>query len=565
MVTVTAPARAVRVGTNRYRSRKLTPRVGLSPIVPVVYPKGHDDVLLICEALSEKPLAEIPGVLPDAASWVLNGVGELSFTGSTWDESLDHLLDPDSFVDGAGTPRMIGREIQWWRDGVLRWSGVPVHAAPTLDGKVTIGCFDLGWYILRRVMGAAQRRDRLNGFGSFDTRGLPGWVTTGSCVKAQDTSDKVRGFGSAALTGSGSIVRSFTEPTTRVGSKLPVHLSGYVKPAAGTPVGSALAAINVRGTPRGAIVSQATWTTDEDTRLGAWQPFHIYALLPPGAPHYVSVSLLSPHGTIRFDDVRSEKNDTTGAPPPGVDTAQHGKLIVHHLTDTRKGGDPRLWPVVDRETGVDEVLGERHYLHTQLTDVFGRYTNRDVGGWDWRIDERTRTIRFARRVGVDHFHLSDDGVTYFDDLVLENQLAQGGGWEVDYSEFSTDVIVLGEGDDVARPEGAYQTPDSELRAATGGVRLDWVESPPAQTALFDIDPMARELHAQKSQPQVAPSITVPLDLLGEGIPATSKDGLLRCGDRVTTTLTSGRWRMADRIRVASLTAHPATETLEVGS
>lgn len=538
----TAPI--LRASPARVVVRSDAPRLG-RPAAPARLPGGHRDQLVVVEAITEEPLMELRGAVLDRASWVLNGVGSLSWAMSSWDPALlDCLVEPSSIrtnYDGTrmGRLKLLGREVQWWRDGVIRWAGVPVSADVDLNGTVSFNAFDLGWYLTRRFFGAAERRDLLDGKGSMDRPGIPGWLRNGSVVATRDTGDKVRGAGSAALTGTGSIVTSFTHPPTGLGVPLAVHLTVQAKIPSGTPEDTLVASIEVRASSSGPILHKGEIRTDEAFRLGAWEQHTTYTLLPPGPAHVVTVRLHSPgtYGTTRFDDVRSLKNDTTGIPVPGADLATHAVAAMVHFQEGRGQGTFGLRPVVLTNSGTVEVMGVRHQEHTQALDYLATLTNRE-DGIDWRINPANRRFEVARRHGEDHVHLQ----------FHERNIA-AGGWSHDEQERASATVVLGNDSGPDRAEGGYTN-----TSKVGGLVLQTLVTPPNETPLSALDPMAKEAWARLSDPQVTPTgIRVPGEFLGE----------LEPGDRVPTTLRSGVLMAEPLMRVQTLAFDFATEMMEV--
>lgn len=526
-----APARVLRPNRARLRVRTGTPAIGARPLIPVVYPAGHDDQLIIVETTTNKrkgrTLAEIRGATIDKPTWILNGVGPMGFKVSAWNDAIDHFLIPGTVVDGAGEMRLIGREVQFWRDGVIRWAGPPVTAHPVADGTIDFSCWDLGWHLARKFFGAAERRDLLRGIGSMDKATLPGWVLAGAATKARDTVDKRRGTGSMLLAGAGAASASFTLPARPIAP--PVRLTAEVKVPVGTPVGTSVMSIAVSDLD-GNLYHRGTVVTDEQSALGQWQRVSTYARAQNGTAARVVVTLNSPGtwGGTKFDDVRSLENNTTGL-SPARDLAQHIKAAVDHLQTGRGQGDGfGFVPKIIAPAGTSEILGERHLNHAQWTDFVNRYTTRD-DGIDWIIDPGTRELRIGPRQGTDH-----TGIVFHDRNV------RTGGFLHDESGIAAKVVVPWEGDGVDRPEGGYHD-----ASQTGGITYDDFWQPPAGTPLSAIDPMARQRHAHVSQPQTT------LDDL-----AVSDEylGTIEPGDTLTGTYRIGKVRLPTgyRIRLAQI-------------
>lgn len=512
----------------RCRIRTGSPAVGARPFIPVGYPAGHDDQLLIVStAMRGKPrqaLAEVRGCSIDKPSWVLNGVGSMGFTCSAWNDAMDHLVIPGTQIDGAGVMRLVGREVEFYRDGVLRWAGPPVTARVGLDGLAQFSCMDLGWHLAKKFFGAAERKDLLRGIGSMDKVGLPGWTVTGSASKARDTVDKQRGAASMVLSGNGAAVASFTLPSRPVAP--PVHLTGEIKVPDGTPIGTVVATITVTDLATGAVIDTAPVTVDESTVTGEWQRVSTYAAQRNRTRQRVTVVLWSPgtHGDTKFDDVRSLENNTTGFPLPGKDLARHATAAIDHLQEGRgQGLGFGLRPVMVAPTGVVEVMGERHVNHAQWTDFISRYTSRD-DGLDWKIDPRTREIQFGPRQGRDHVNLA-----------LHERNVRTGGIVHDETSLASKVVVPWTNDGVDRAEGGYTD-----TSRTAGITYDDFYQPPDNTPLSAIDPIARQRWDQVSQPQVS------LDDL-----AISDEylGTVNEGDTLSGTLSIGKFRLPSDYRI----------------
>lgn len=530
---VTAPtAHVTRPGATRCLVRPGGARVGLPSFVPVVYPKGHSNQMVIC-GLDGDPLVDVAGAM-DKPSWVLNGVGSHGVTLSAYADALDYLVDPSTVRDDSGRLRLVGRELQHWRDGVLIWQGPFVTANVSLSGTVKLGALDLGYYVTRKFMGAAERKDRLQGIGSMDRAGLPGWTQTGSCVKTRSTTIKARGIGSAQLTGNGAISASFIHEALHQGSDETLHLTAVVAVPSGTPVGTGLAGLTIRNYAGGPVVDESIVVVDEDTNIGGWTRIDTTARVPIGASRHVTVTLISlgSHGDTYFDDVRALHNDTTGIASPGADLSTHGVAIINHLQGGRgQGVGFKLRPMVVTNSGTVEVLGVRHLEHTQGSDLLQALVDRD-DGIDWWIEpdgiRGPRAFCFAHRRGVDH-----------DNLTFHDRVVTSGGWSHDESELSSKVVVIGDGDGVDRPEGGYWD-----TSRTAGLTLDYLHRPPNSTRLSALDPMARQVWAQKSQPQEVPGpLTIPDSWLPDIVP----------GDTFPTELAVGKVRTNARIRVATIT------------
>ena len=540
MVAAPTPARIVRTRSARCRIPTGTAATGVRPFVPVVYPAGHDDILLISTTpMRGKParnLAEVRGAKIDKPSWVLNGVGTMGFSCSAWNDAMDHLVIPGSVVDGAGVMRLIGREVTLYRDGVARWLGPPVTARISLDGTVSFSCMDSGWHLARKFFGAAERRDYLNGIGSMDAAGLPGWILAGSASKARDTVDRRRGKGSMVLSGNGAVTASFTIPARPVTG--PVHLAGEVKVPTGTPVGTPVMSITVYDADTGAVIDSATITVDESTMLGQWQRVSTYAIQRNRTRQRVTVALWSPgdHGSTKFDDVRSLENNTTGLPLPGKDLVRHAMAAVDHLQGGRgQGLGFGFRPRMVAPTGTVEVLGERHVNHTQWTDFIARYTSRD-DGLDWKINPRTRDLDFGPRQGRDH-----------ENLALHERIVRAGEIVHDETAIAAKVVVPFESDGVDRPEGGYTD-----TSRTAGLMYDDFWQPPAGTPLSAIDPMARQRWDKVSQPQIS------LD----GLAISDKYlGTVEEGDTLSGQIRVGKFRGRHRHADARHRSRPAGAAL----
>jgi hypothetical protein len=519
-IVAPAPARVVAPGRGRCRVIPGSATVGARPIVPVVYPQGHEDVLLIVETPTNdhpgRRLAELRGAVIDKPTWVLNGVGPMGIGCSASNEALDHLQVPGTVVDGKGVMRLIGREFQHYRDGVLDWQGPGITARLSTDGNLALSCMDAGWHLYRKFFGAAERRDLLLGIGSMDAMGLPGWTVRG-CTKSRDTVDKQRGASSMALTGTGSVSASFSLPARKV---VPVvHLTGVFKVPDGTPVGTALATITVR-TTSGTVIDRASITVTESTVFDEWQRATTYARQQTNTTQTVEVTLWSPgtHGATKFDDVRPLENNTTGL-TPGRDLVDHARAGLHHIqADVGQGSGFGFGFGVVTPTGTVEVMGERHLNHTQFQDFLTKYTSR-ADGFDWWIDHQTRRFMVSARRGVDHRNLTLDDRT----------VRQGGGWTLDETAIAAKVVVPGDGDGVDRPEGGYTN-----ASRTAGIVYDDFFSPPADTPLSAIDSIARQRWDEVSQPQYTfDELGVSEDLLGEVNP----------GDTVSGTFGIGKFRL----------------------
>lgn len=104
--------------------------------------------------------AELDQAVISSMSWVLNGVGNLSFSLPDGDPKLDEC-------------QIISREIQVWRNGRVIWCG-PIIRASRNDGLVQFQCSDLLWYFTRRVAGKTPKTNLLTNPG-FEDDELTGW------------------------------------------------------------------------------------------------------------------------------------------------------------------------------------------------------------------------------------------------------------------------------------------------------------------------------------------------------------------------------------------------------
>jgi len=512
-----APARVLRPSRARCRVVTGTPRIGYRPTIPVIYPDGHTDELIVVETTSQKRLCQIRGATVDKPSWVLNGVGSMGVRLSAHNDAIDHFVTPGTVVDGAGVMRLIGRELQWWRDGVLRWAGPPISATISTSGVVDLSCMDLGWHLARKFFGAAERKDLLRGTGSMDAAALPGWVLAGSASKARSTADKVRGTGSMVLTGSGAAQATFSTPPRPVVPA--VHLTLVAKVPDGTPEGTRIATITTR-TTAGVLIDEASVLVDSSTKFDEWERLSTYARQRVNVTNVVTVTLWSPgtYGGTKFDDVRALENDTTGIPSPGKDLVNHIKAGLDHMQGGRGQGDGFGFGFeIVSYSGTVEVLGERHLNHKQWTDFLAQYTGR-ADGLDWRIDPRRRVLQVGTRMGVDHTNIT-----------LHGRTVRAGGFTVDESAIAAKVVVPGEGDGVDRAEGGYWD-DSR----TAGLTYDDFHQPPADTPLSALDPMAEQRWETVSRPQYS------LDGL-----AVSDEYLdvIGAGDTISGTMKIGKFRL----------------------
>ncbi|MCB9376751.1 MAG: hypothetical protein H6515_12915 [Microthrixaceae bacterium] len=503
MATITADgyATVLEYPTATMRVQGSTGRIA-NRSTPAVWSGGHLDQLVIVTAVAEQPLAELRSAVIQDPTWVLNGIGTLDFTCDANDPTLlDCLVDSSTLDLDAAELSLIGREVQWWRDGELRWAGPVVVADVDLgSATVTCQCFDLGWYLSRRFMGAAERKDLLSSVGQMDAAGIPGWSREGSATATRSTTERVRGVGSARVIGSGAITASFVHPAQTEGQDGTVYLTAMVRLPDGIAADSWVASISAVPSDGSTVYRPGEYNrfvVRDDTATESWIRVSAFCYMRPGRTNTVTVALWSTSGSdpTFFDDVRAQKNDTTGIPVPGADLTTHGVAIVNHAQNGRGKGTFGFRTQVLTTSGTTEVLGERHQNHNDVIDVFGRYVDRD-DGWDWWVDPQTRTVVFAARRGQDHT-----------DVAIESQSVLAGGWGHDESQKASAVVVLGEGDGVERPEGSYVS-----TTTTAGLVLDKLVRPANNTPLSALDPLARSIHQQESQPQTTfRPIRVPAD------------------------------------------------------
>lgn len=527
-ITVTAPARVVLCGPAVVDAEALTVSA-TDRGTPNPWTTGPRDQLVVrAFSVSEQPKAkaEIRSAVITRMTEVLDGVGELTFSAPVDDPCLaDAFGLGDAYADGSQSVQLLGNEVEWWRDGAVRFCG-PVVAmeVDAAAGVAEFTAFDLGWYLSRRVMGPAQRRDLLGGLGSFERFGLLGWESMGGVDASLDTVDKVRGDAAAKLVDGGAITRTVRYPATSAGQDTTVRLTAMIKPDAATPVGSQLASISA--TPVG---ESEPWrplpdndvVVGEDTNLGEWDRYGAWCLLKPGVDNDVTVVLWAPtSAAIRFDDVRVLRNDTTGIPSTATeaerDLTRHAVALVNHVQGGYgKGQGHRLKTKVLSTSGTSEPMAVRHVEHSSVLDLLDALASRS-DGLDWWINPQTRTFCVAARRGEDK-----PGVPLSDRTVL------AGGWTQDDSDTATEIIVLGDESGPERPEGAASAGDP--------LYVDHVYRAPTDTRLAALDPMAEGLLEQKSQPQVTMRpVRVPDDWWvdydltpGDRLPQHYRAGVLR--------------------------------------
>lgn len=540
-VGATSPARVFRGPRARVGVRCLGGVDGRRAAA-ATWPSGHRDQLIVTAFGGRTRLAELRGAMVERPSWVLNGVGSMSFHISAYDPALlDCLVVPTSVRAGSGELKLLGREVQWWRDGELRWAGVPVAAEVSADGVVSFECFDLGWYLSRRFFGSAQRRDLLNGRGSMDRPGLPGWTRTGAITAVRNTSIKRRGTGSAQVSGSGALVASFQHPPHLNEGWIAVYVTAQVRVQAATPVGELLisaASYDDSGDLIFANPEVDRVGVDSTTVLGGWNQVTCRTLVPPAGCEVRVVLWNATTGNRYFDDVRALKNDTTGYPPPGEDLAQHAVAVLNHAQNAEGKSSFGFKPVIMEPTGTVEPMGVRHLDHPQVLDVLGAYTDRE-DGFDWWIEPWTREFRIAPRRGIDH-----------DDATLHDRAVVSAGWVHDDSARATAVVVPGEGSGPERPEGGYID-----ATTTDGIILDEYHRPGNNTPLSALDPLARQIHARDSQPQVKPN--------GVKLPGSWWGELCEPGDYYPAEFTVGVLRASAGLRVTEVVHDLEADVLEV--
>lgn len=545
-VTLDAPAIVVGLPTAYVLTTAGDPRVKRNRVA-VDWGRGPRDQLIIVEAVTERPLAELRSAVIDKPTWTLNGIGGMGVQIPVNDPTLlDCLVDPATVTGGTGELNLLGREAQFWRNGELRWAG-PIVAGEVDMGKgvLSLDCWDLGWYLSRKFIGAAERRDKLNGLGQMEEAGLPGWTRTGVTM-TRTSSTKARGTYSAQMIGEGAATASFSFPAITSGQDGTVLVTAMVKLSEAEDIANPI--LSVKAVPAGGTdtyrPAAENWAEiDEDTLLGGWTRVSAVCHLKPNVANDVTVALWSNSGahSVWFDDVRVMRNDTVGIPSPGSDLTDHGRALVNHVQSIEKGGGFGLAVKVFATCGVVEVLGVRHIEHPQLLDLFDTYVNRD-DGWDWWLDPQRRRVCFAPRRGQDQV-----------DVALSDRSVVGGGWVHDESEVASSVVVLGEGDGIDRPEGGY-----EDTSGTAGLSLDYLDRPPNGTRLSALDPRARSIHAQRSQPQTTLKPMV--------VPATWWEEYgVSPGDVFGNHLTAGVLRPAagGGFRVQQVAHDLASDTLEL--
>lgn len=542
-IALTAPARVVACSTSFVEATAADVSVTDRGTVNA-WTSGPRDQLVV-RAMRGAPKAELRSAVIRNASEVLDGIGELRFSVPVDDPALaDAFGMGDTYADGSRQVELLGNEVEWWRDGAVRWAGPVVSMeVDAAAGVAEFTAFDLGWYLSRVVVGKAGRRDLLQGRGSFDRFGTLGWTEVGGANIDGDTVDKVRGVRSMKITNGGAATYTVRFPAVSSGQDTTVRLTAMVKPATNTPVGSRL--LSIAATPVG---ETATWrplsdndvTTGEDTNLGEWDRYNAYCLLKPGVDNDITVVLWAPTAAaIRFDDVRVLRNDTIGYPAPGADLTTHAVALVNHMQGKVKYGNVGLKRKVLSTSGTIEVMAVRHVEHTSILDLLDGLASRE-DGIDWWINPQTRTFCVAARRGTDK-----------PDVPLSDRTVLAGGWTQDESERANSIIVLS---DESGPERA------EAGATDRAVPvLDYVHRAPAGTRLIALDPMAEGLKAQKNRPQVTlRPIRVP--------ESWWTDHDLTPGDRLPQHFRAGRLRPPATdgwVRVSTIDHFPADGMLEL--
>lgn len=517
------------------------------PPAAAPWASGTRDQLVACSfdpvTLTVTPLAELAGAVVEKPSWVLNGVGSLDFTISTFDPALrDGLVDPDSLDLGIGELALLGREVQWWRDGECRWAGVPVAVDVSLAGTATFHCYDLGWYLTRVFVGAAERYDWLDDKGQMETAGLPGWAADGTTLTRSTTHVK-RGTYSAKLAGAGAAQITFVHDAQTVGQDLTVLVTAMCRLGAADADGDPIVSIQAvpwgESEPYRPSAANTASVTSDDPR-SAWGRYTARCMMRPGVAHTVTVTIWNSGGGDRFfDDVRALRNDTTGYAAPGRDLTKHVAAIINTAQSAVRGkASFGLDPAELALTGTVEPLAIRHLEHTQIMDLLNVYTERE-DGIDWWIHPLTRKFNIAPRKGRDRT-----------DKVLSGWSVLSGGWVHDESERASSVVVIGDGDGVDRPEGGYVD-----RGPTGGINLDYLERPANGTPLSALDPLARQIYARRSVPQVQfDPITVPGSWWGTDC---------EVGDWFPVEFSTGFVRTVEGIRVQKVAHDLERDVLEL--
>ena len=565
-VTAEVPAPTVSVASVAF--------AGTGTLDVVARPLGKRRRLVVVD-IDGVAFGELENATCGAIKWVLNEPEDWSFTLPVSDPKARLLLHPRF------------REVQVWRgDQLLAW-GPAVR--PSADkSHLAVSCKGAGWYLSRRSIGDANRRNYLTN-GDFED-GLAGW-NIGALHPLEPLATRAPEFWVAhtavdrVLTGDRALyLAQVGTGAPKYGLSAGQFLIWTVDPAThpegdewsftarcyipsetwrGPPLDnvglrldrfstteSVLIAPEGGGTPVAfpKPIETITATIDENTPRDVWLPLEAVMVAPvTGAAEFVQVVLYCPDGAIIWD--RASLTLDEGLRFHGQDQADIVAGIVDHLQDPAYAKtDLNLWT----DTPATGVIRDRTYLHHEHlngADAIAEFTTL-ANGLDISVayTPTTRTLRTHHP--AKGTHRSAYGVE------LGRNVADFA-WTFDGESAASQVIVLGSGDGSDREEASATVDPLADDAYAEGLTLETVFTAPPSTLIDSLDDVAAETLATSISPEVlAVTCTAPTGTQADPV------GVLAVGDTVPVRIRAGALVIDDTYRIVELTLTP-DDTLEL--
>lgn len=530
---------------------------------------------LVVTDIDGAPLGELENATCGAIKYTLNEPEDWSFTLPMSDPKAALLLGPRF------------REVQVWRgDQLLAW-GPAVR--PSADKThLAVSCKGAGWYLSRRTIGDASRRNYLVN-GDFED-GLTGWnigalhpleplaTRDPSFWDAETATDRVLTGGHSlylAQVGTGAprygisagqfLIWQVDPATNPEGDEWSFTARCYIPSETwrGPPVDNVGLRLDrfsttesVFITPEGGgapiaypkPIETVTATIDENTPRDVWLPLEAVMVAPvTGNAEFVQVVLYCPDGAIFWD--RATLTIDEGLRFHGQDQADIVAGIVEHLQDEAYAKTYlNLWT----DTPATGVLRDRTYLHHEHingADAIGEFATLANG-----LDISVAYEPYRRTVRTHHPARGSFRPAYA--LELGRNIADFA-WTFDGESAASQVIVLGSGDGSDREEASATVDPLADDAYAEGLTLETVFTAPPSTLIDSLDDVAAETLAVAIAPEVL-AVTCTSPAPGQADPV----GVVAVGDTVPVRIRAGSLIIDETYRIVELTITP-DDTLEL--
>lgn len=479
------------------------------------------------------------------------------------------------------------REIQLWRgDQLLAWG--PAVRVSCDKSHLVVACRGAGWYLSRRSIGDASRRNYLTN-GDFED-GLTGWnigalspfeplATRGpEFYIAETATDRVltgthslylaqvgTGAPKYGVAASQSLIWEVDPATHPEGDQFTFSARCYIPSETwrGPPIDDVGIRLDrfsttetVTITPEGggtpvvypAPIETITAPIDENTPRDVWLPLEAVLVAPvTGDAEFVAVTLSCPDGAIIWD--RATLSLDEGLRFHGVDQAAIVAGIVEHLQDPAYGKTYlNLWT----DTPATGVIRDRTYLHHE--HINGASAIEELTTLADGVDVSVAYTPWSRTVRTHHPARG----TYRPQFAIElGRTISDFAWTFDGESAASQVIVLGTGDGSDREEASATADPLGDFAYADGLTLETVFTAPPSTLIDSLDDVAAETLAVSLSPEVL-AVTCTSPQPGQADPV----GILTVGDFLPVRIRSGALLIDGVYRIVELTLTP-DDTLDL--